>query len=64
MNDFSKFSNNIQYIDCNNSKINYNYFDIMDLYNFINTNIQEIKLININEINKCFEENAFLNSKV
>eukprot|EP00833_Pecoramyces_ruminatium_P006703 jgi/Orpsp1_1/1180735/evm.model.c7180000074470.1 len=63
MNDFSKFSNNIQYIDCNNSKINYNYFDIMDLYNFINTNIQEIKLININEINKCFEENAFLNNK-
>jgi len=63
--DYSTFSNNIYYMKCNRHHNNYIRDDeIENMYNFITKNIRESQLFELNEIDKCFNNNNNLKSKL
>lgn len=66
INDFTKFSNNIFFMDCKDKhKIiinNNNNYGVREIYNFINKNIQEKKTYELKEIKRCLDDTYFINS--
>ncbi|ORY58951.1 hypothetical protein LY90DRAFT_668916 [Neocallimastix californiae] len=57
INEYFKFSNGIQFIKCHYNEEN--QYNIMNMYNYITSNIENIKYYQINDLNKCFEDSNF-----